>query len=144
MLSLHSISLVFIIETKCIYCTVRNESLNVISVKFFCHSPSISSLISYRRDPGLLPKKTLCELCGGQNGRWTDFLPSSSGFPLATNPQSGFGGLEVPCWPLGFCVFKPGRSRRIFQGEKNPQHAFLRRGSKSLSHVADLRHVKEP
>jgi hypothetical protein len=26
--------------------------------------------------------------------------------------------------------FKPGRSRRIVQGEKNPQHAFLRRGSK--------------
>ena len=26
--------------------------------------------------------------------------------------------------------FKPGRSRRIFQGEKNPQHAFLRKGSK--------------
>jgi hypothetical protein len=33
---------------------------------------------------------------------------------------------------------------RIFQGDKNPQHAFLQRGSKSLSHVADLRHVKEP
>ena len=29
--------------------------------------------------------------------------------------------------------FKPGRSRRIFRGEKNPQHAFLRRGSKAVS-----------
>jgi len=28
--------------------------------------------------------------------------------------------------------FKPGRSRRIFKGEKNPQHAFLRRGSKAV------------
>ena len=28
--------------------------------------------------------------------------------------------------------FKPGRSRRIFKGEKNPQHAFLRRGSKAI------------
>ena len=27
---------------------------------------------------------------------------------------------------------KPGRSLRIFQGEKNPQHAFLRRGSKAV------------
>jgi hypothetical protein len=27
--------------------------------------------------------------------------------------------------------FKPGRSLRIFQGEKIPQHAFLRRGSKA-------------
>jgi hypothetical protein len=30
-----------------------------------------------------------------------------------------------------------------FSGRKNPQHAFLRRGSKSLSHVADFRHVKK-
>ena len=32
----------------------------------------------------------------------------------------GFGGLEVACWPLVHQVrgFKPGRSRRILQGEK--------------------------
>ena len=28
--------------------------------------------------------------------------------------------------------FKPDRSRWIFQGEKNPQHAFLRRGRKAF------------
>jgi len=28
--------------------------------------------------------------------------------------------------------FKLGRSRRIFKGQKNPQHAFLRRGSKAV------------
>ena len=28
--------------------------------------------------------------------------------------------------------FKPGRSRRIFKDEKNPQHTFLRRGSKAV------------
>ena len=27
---------------------------------------------------------------------------------------------------------KPGRSLRIFQGEKNPQHGFLRKGSKAV------------
>jgi hypothetical protein len=32
--------------------------------------------------------------------------------------------------------FKPGRSRQIFFGRKNPQHA--------LPNVADLRHVIEP
>jgi hypothetical protein len=32
-----------------------------------------------------------------------------------------------------------------FSGRKNPQYAFIRRGSKAvLSHVADLRHVKDP
>jgi intein-encoded DNA endonuclease-like protein len=29
-------------------------------------------------------------------------------------------------------VFKPGRRRRIFQGENNYQHDFLRRGSKAV------------
>ena len=28
--------------------------------------------------------------------------------------------------------FAPGRSRREFLGRKNPQHAFLRRGSKAV------------
>jgi len=34
--------------------------------------------------------------------------------------NSGFGGLEVACWPLVHQVrgFTPGRSRRIFWGEK--------------------------
>ena len=41
--------------------------------------------------------------------------------------------------------FNPGRSRRVFQGEKNPQHAFLRKVSKAVfSHVVDLRNVKDP
>jgi hypothetical protein len=42
--------------------------------------------------------------------------------------------------------FKNGPSRRIFKGEKkNPQHTFLGEEIKyALSHVADLRHVKQP
>jgi hypothetical protein len=40
--------------------------------------------------------------------------------------------------------FKPGRSRRIF-GRKNPQHVFLRRGSKAVCPMTQLcRNVKEP
>jgi hypothetical protein len=42
-------------------------------------------------------------------------------------------------------VFKPGRSPIVFQDKKNPQHTFLQRRSKAaLSHVADLRNVKDP
>jgi hypothetical protein len=35
--------------------------------------------------------------------------------------QSGFGGLEVACWPLvpKFAGSKPGRSRRIFRAKKS-------------------------
>jgi len=46
---------------------------------------------------------------------------------------SGFGGLEVACWPL---VHKFAGSNQAEAagslGRKNPQHAFPRRGSKAL------------
>jgi len=45
----------------------------------------------------------------------------------------GFGGLEVACWPL---VPKFAGSHPVeavgFLGRKNPQHAFLQRGSKAV------------
>ena len=55
-------------------------------------------------------------------------LLSSSSFLL-----SGFGGLEVACWPLvhKFAGSHPAKAVG-FLGRKNPQHAFLRRGSKAV------------
>jgi hypothetical protein len=39
--------------------------------------------------------------------------------------------------------FKPGRERWIFKGDKNPQHDFLRKGSKAVGPCRKvLRHVK--
>jgi hypothetical protein len=40
--------------------------------------------------------------------------------------------------------FKPGRSRRIFPGEKILNMLSFGREVKPFAHVADLRHVKEP
>jgi hypothetical protein len=53
--------------------------------------------------------------------------------------DSGFGGLEVACWPLvlEFAGSHPAEAVGFF-GRKNPQHAFLRRFD------VTLRHVKEP
>ena len=47
---------------------------------------------------------------------------------------SGFGVLEVACWPLvpKFAVSNPTEAVGFFQGKKNPQHAFLRKGSKAV------------
>jgi hypothetical protein len=47
--------------------------------------------------------------------------------------HSGFGGLEVACWPLvpKFAGLHPAKAVG-FLGQKNPQHAFLRRGSKAV------------
>jgi len=45
----------------------------------------------------------------------------------------GFGGLEVACLPsvLKFAGSNPAEAVG-FLGRKNPQHAFLRRGSKAV------------
>jgi len=47
--------------------------------------------------------------------------------------HSGFGGLEVACWPLvpKFAGSHPAETVG-FLGQKNPQHAFLRKGSKAI------------
>jgi hypothetical protein len=52
--------------------------------------------------------------------------------------KSGFDGLEVACWPLvpKFAVSNPAQAVGFFQGEKNPQYAFLRKGSKALGPVS--------
>jgi hypothetical protein len=45
----------------------------------------------------------------------------------------GFGGLEVACWPLVPKFVGSHLAEAIgFLGRKNPQHAFLRRGSKAV------------
>jgi hypothetical protein len=46
---------------------------------------------------------------------------------------SGFSGLEVACWPLvpKFMGSHPAEAVG-FLGRKNPQHTFLRRGSKAV------------
>ena len=48
----------------------------------------------------------------------------------------GFGGLGVACWPLvpkfAFSTQVAAEAIRIFGAKKNPQHAFLRRGSKAV------------
>jgi hypothetical protein len=43
---------------------------------------------------------------------------------ITSNKKGGFGGLGVSMLANGTLVrgFEPGQSRRIFQGEKNPQH----------------------
>ena len=47
--------------------------------------------------------------------------------------MSSFGGLEVACWPLvpKFTGLHPAEAVG-FLGRKNPQHAFLQRGSKAI------------
>jgi len=47
--------------------------------------------------------------------------------------NSSFGGLEVACWPLvpKFAGLHPAEAVG-FLGRKNPQHAFLQRGSKAI------------
>ena len=50
---------------------------------------------------------------------------------------SVFGGLVIECWPLvpKFAGSNPAEAVG-FLGQKNPQHAFLRRGSKAVGHMS--------
>jgi hypothetical protein len=59
---------------------------------------------------------------------------------------SGFGGLGVSAlaFSIQVCGLKPGRSCRIFQGEKIPSAPSFGREVKPGSHVVDLLHVKDP
>jgi len=52
---------------------------------------------------------------------------------------SGFSGLEVACWPLvpKFAGSHPAEAVG-FLGRKNPQHVFLRRGSKAIGPMSYL------
>jgi hypothetical protein len=57
--------------------------------------------------------------------------------PLST---SGFSGLVVSMLASG--TQDRGRSRRIFFGRKNSQHAFLRKGSKVVCPMLMLKNPK--
>ena len=61
---------------------------------------------------------------------------------------SGFGGLEVACWPLVLKLagLDPAEAVGFFRAKKrNPHHAFLRKGSKALCPMSHICwHVKEP
>jgi hypothetical protein len=65
---------------------------------------------------------------------------------ILTLPSSGFGGRVVSMLASGTHVrgFKPGRSRLIFRAKKSSACLPLERKLSRLSHVAALRHVKEP
>ena len=52
---------------------------------------------------------------------------------------SGFGSLEVACWPLvpKFAGSNPAETVGFF-GRKNPQCAFIRRGSKTVGPMCKI------
>ena len=53
---------------------------------------------------------------------------------------SGFGGAEVVCWLLipKFAGSNPAEAVGFLKGDKNPQHAFLRKGSKIIGPMSQI------
>jgi hypothetical protein len=53
---------------------------------------------------------------------------------------SGFGGAEVACWPLipKFAGSNPAEAVGFWKGNKNPHHAFLRKGSKIIGPMSQI------
>ena len=57
--------------------------------------------------------------------------------PKSKRQVSGFGGLQVACWPLvpKFAGSNPAEAVGFFRA-KIPQHSFLRRGSKAVGPIS--------
>jgi hypothetical protein len=66
-------------------------------------------------------------------------LPKHGAFYFPHN-LSGFVGAEVACWPLipKFAVSNPAEAVGFLNGDKNPQHAFLRKGSKIIGPISQI------
>jgi hypothetical protein len=49
-------------------------------------------------------------------------------------------GAEVACWPLipKFAGSNPAEAVGFFKGDKNPQHSFLRKGSKIIGPMSQI------
>ena len=84
-ISLYSIDwLVFITETKCVYCAVQTGSSYVIRVNF--PTPkccAIAQAVNRRpliADARVRSQASPCEICGRQSGTVTSFSPSTSVF----------------------------------------------------------------
>ena len=64
--------------------------------------------------------------------------------PFSTNLSilvpGGFGGAEVACWPLipKFAGSNPAEAVGFLKGDKNPQRAFLRKGSKIIGPMSQV------
>ena len=104
---------------------VQREIINVLAQSFL--QPIASSLTS----PCTLLWSSSSEGPTHQSFlHWQTKLRSHVTFSLDI---SGFGGLEVACWPLvpKFTGSHPAEAVG-FLGRKNLQHAFLRRGSKAV------------
>ena len=54
--------------------------------------------------------------------------------------ESSFGGAEVACWPLipKFAGSNLAEAIGFLKGDKNPQHAFLQKGSKIISPMSQI------
>jgi len=87
-------------------------------------------------DKILCPKVT-CQfaglICANHISLFVDKKVTYVIFCITYSVLNGFGGLGVACWPLipKFAGSNPAEAVG-FLGRKNPQHAFLRRGSKAV------------
>ena len=72
--------------------------------------------------------------------RHNQLLQNCQKFCEVTLEESSFGGAEVACWPLisKFMGSNLAEAVGFLKGDKNPQHAFLREGSKIIGPMSQI------
>ena len=104
--------------------------------------PQIQCLLSWARHAASIHQDQITEADHKSFQTGTGINPASNlirVYGSYPGQKSGFGGLEVACWPLvpKFASSHPTEAVE-FLGRKNPQHAFLRRGSKAVGPMSQL------
>jgi hypothetical protein len=66
--------------------------------------------------------------------------PANINFQNPCVHSFNFGSAEVACWPLipKFSGSNPAEAVGFLKGDKNPQHAFLRKGSKIIGSMSQI------
>ena len=110
----------------------------------------ILSAVCLTTGPHPLPKRVFHRARSSSSFLIYSILSFPSGHPVAAYTfllvlQSilSFGGLEVAYWPLvpKFVGSNPAEAVGFFRAKKNPQHDFLREGSKAvclMSHICGM------
>ena len=128
-----------------ILCLFRDHKSLFLGVVAKLHKVTVGSVVSVGLSVCRVCRSvrlsclSVCRVCRSiRLSTWNSSVPTGGIVMKCSSSSSssssiGFGGLRVACWPLVPKFVGSNSAEAIrFLWRKNPQHAFLRRGSKTV------------